>query len=140
MKKIFLFIIFIPLVLISIYLGFSQQKNMMNTKNEVDTPSVIVVAISPTPTIQISNQINLILSSPAADTVINNSSILVSGTTGINVNVIVNDKELTSKNDGTFSVLVNLDEGENYISVVAYNDSGEIAERELLVTRTVSNL
>jgi hypothetical protein len=52
----------------------------------------------------------------------------------------VNDQELTSNADGSFSTTVLLDEGENYISVVAYDEVGNSAERELLVTRNTAGL
>ena len=155
MKKILPFLLFLPLVLFSIYLGFSQSKNKNISKNmsansnvntstntntnEVATPTTPPLTPSQSSTSS-SSQINLIISSPQSGSTVDNTSVVVSGTTGSKVSVAVNDQELISNTDGTFKTTVLLDEGENYISVVAYDDAGNSAERELLVNRTTAGL
>lgn len=149
MKKIIPFFLFIPLILFSIYLGFTQFKSSTRNKNpEVSSlsptgipqlSSTIQSAI-PTTAAVVSSQINLLISSPTSGVEVDSTSISVTGTTGKNVNVIVNEQELMSNADGTFKATVLLDEGENYISIVAYDELGNSAEREIMVTRTVSGL
>ena len=149
MKKIIPFFLFIPLILFSIYLGFTQFKSPARNKNpEVSSLSPTGIpqvsntlqSVTPTTTAVLSSQINLLISSPISGAEVDSTSISVMGTTGKNVNVIVNEQELISNADGTFKTTVLLDEGENYISIVAYDELGNSAEREIMVTRTISGL
>lgn len=152
MKKIIPFFLFLPLIIFSLYLGFTQSKNPAKNKNPevslllpTDVPRIPripkdVQFVTPTPTIVVPSQINLLISSPISGAEVDSTSISVTGTTEKNVSVIVNDQELISNTDGTFKTTVLLDEGENYISIVAYDDLGNSAEREIMVTRTVSGL
>jgi hypothetical protein len=59
----------------------------------------------------------------------------VTGKTVPGANVIVNEYEMKADATGVFSRTVSLDEGENYISIVAYTDTGEVAETELMIVR-----
>ena len=149
MKKIISFFLFLSLILFSIYLGFTQSKNAVKNKNPeisslapIDVPEIVKNSqvVTPTPSILLSSQINLLISNPISGEEVDSASISVAGTTGKNVNVIVNDQELISNIDGTFRTTVLLDEGENYISIVAYDEEGNSAEREIMVTRTISGL
>ncbi len=149
MKKIIPFFLFIPLILVSIYLVFTQFKNTPSNKNprvsslsptEIPQISSITQSVAPPPAAVLSSQINLLISSPISGAEVDSTSISVMGTTGKNVNVIVNEQELISNADGTFKATVLLDEGENYISIVAYDELGNSAEREIMVTRTISGL
>ena len=149
MKKIIPFFLFIPLVLISIYFGFTQLKSTPKNKNprvsslsptEIPQISSTTQTVTPTIAAALSSQINLLISSPISGAEVDSTSISVMGTTGKNVNVIVNEQEITSNTDGTFKATVLLDEGENYISIVAYDELGNSAEREIMVTRTISGL
>lgn len=81
--------------------------------------------------------INLIITSPAAAATVSESSVTVKGTVNPRAHVIINEYDLTPGKDGSFEQLITLDEGENYISVVAYDDDGNSSERELLIVRTV---
>lgn len=149
MKKIIPFFLFIPLILVSIYLGFAQFKSTPRNKNpkvsflsptKIPPISNIAQSVTPTTAAVLSSQINLLISSPISGAEVDSTSISVIGTTGKNVNVIVNEQELISNADGTFKATVLLDEGENYISIVAYDELGNSAEREIMITRTVSGL
>ena len=53
---------------------------------------------------------------------------------------IVNETDVNPNRDGSFSMKVMLDEGENYISIVAYDDVGNSSEREIIMTRTIDGL
>jgi len=149
MKKIIPFFLFIPLILVSIYLGFTQFKSSTRNKNPevfslsptgISQVSNTIQSVTPTTVAVVLSQIDLLISSPPSGAEIDSTSIAVTGTTGKNVNVMVNEQELISNEDGTFKTTVLLDEGENYISIVAYDELGNSAEREIMVTRTVSEL
>lgn len=126
-----------------------QSKNVSpNGKDKITTfvptasPEIVkkTPIIIPDPTITLTSQIDLLINNPTSGEEVNSSSVTVKGTTGKNVNVIVNDQELISNIDGVFKTEVPLDEGENYISIVAYDDFGNSAEREILVSRTIRGL
>ena len=149
MKKIIPFFLFIPLILVSIYLGFTQFKSSTRNKNPevsslsptgISQVSKTIQLVTPTTAVVPLSQINLLISSPTSGAEVDSTSISVTGTTGKNVNVIVNEQELMSNADGTFKTTILVDEGENYISIVAYDELGNSAEREIMVTRTISGL
>ena len=157
MKKIIPFLLFVPLFLLSIYIGFIQLKSIkskrtrsivVNTINSeeksVITPtnvlSNIAQSITPTPKLQNDSQINLIISSPESGTTVNTNVITITGSTEPSASVSINDREITANKDGSFKTSIALDEGENYISIVAYNELGNVAEREIIVTRAVSGI
>lgn len=145
MKKIVPFLLFIPLFFFVLLLVISQsRKQKMN--NSVVLPTQVANISSTLPKISIvpetesSTQIDLIISTPESGITVNSSSVMVRGTTGKHVNVVINDQDLVSNTDGTFTATVLLDEGENYISIVAYDDLGNSAEREIMVTRMIEGL
>lgn len=140
MKKIIPFLVFLPLLIFILLIVESQSKNKIGTKIMLPTPTSSSTPISNLNTTSSVGQINLLISSPVSGVTVDSSSISVSGTTGSNINVVVNNQDLISNADGTFKTSVLLDEGENYISIVAYNDSGEVTEREILILRTVEGL
>lgn len=154
MKKILPFLLFFSLILLSVYFGFSQSKNKkinisknMSAKNNTNTSTHTNVTVTLLPTLVLSpsptsssSQINLIISSPQSGSTVDVNSITVNGTTKAKIAVVVNDSELTTGADGTFKVEVVLDEGDNYISIVAYDEEGNIAEREIMITRTTNGI
>lgn len=145
MNKIILFILFIPLLFFSIYLGVTQYTNRktnidsnINTNLQTNPTATDNDAINEPTVSPALSQINLIVTSPESGTTVDARSITVSGTTKEKIDVVVNDIELTSGADGTFKVDVALDEGDNYISIVVYDQEGNVSEREILVTRAMS--
>lgn len=158
MRKIIPFLLFIPLLVLSIYIGFTQFKNIknntikngvtINTSNGVEKsiriPTDVPNFSTPTPkqgTANIStDQINLTISSPESGAIIDTNTVIISGSTQSNASVVINDVEIVANKDGSFKSSVPLDEGDNYISIVAYNDFGNVAEREIIVTRTIVGL
>ena len=102
-------------------------------------PSPTLTSLS-APTLAVMSQINLIITSPESGSTLDGTSVIVSGTTKPNIDVVVNDQELVSGADGSFKATIGLDEGENYISIVAYDEEGNVAEREILVMRTPSDI
>lgn len=78
--------------------------------------------------------LNLELIEPQNNIVVNNSSLKIKGKTNPKVEVFVNEKELISDEKGEFETVLTLDEGENVITIVASDDKGNYAEKELVVT------
>ena len=155
MKKIIPFLLFISLLIFSIYLGFTQFKNNKGKNNitnvssnsvekSIRVPTNISTFSSPTPkqgtTVVSTDQINLTISSPESGTVVDAATITISGSTQSSASIVINDSEIVANKDGSFQSSVSLDEGDNYISIVAYNDLGNVAEREIIVTRTITGL
>lgn len=83
------------------------------------------------------NTLTLSVISPQDNLTVSTPTILVSGTTVPDADVAVNDKDLKANSLGKFSTTVPLEEGENYILVVASNEIGA-AEWEGVVTYTPS--
>lgn len=102
----------------------------------VETPSVSPgtggLASSP-PTKPVAREITLTINSPTSGATVSTSSITVSGKTSPNAEVFVNESETKADAAGNFSVQMSLDEGDNYIIVVANDADGNAAEAELTV-------
>lgn len=79
-------------------------------------------------------EITLTITSPANNTTVSESRVTVRGRTAPKAEVFVNDAETKADGNGDFSATVTLDEGENYILVVANDESGRFSEKELTVT------
>jgi len=155
MKKIIPFLLFVPLLILSIYIGYTQFNNKKQENNIINTTSNGVKKSthtsidapdfsSPTPKQETANasinQISLTISSPESGTVVDANTVTISGFTESNASIVINDTEIAANNDGSFQSDISLDEGDNYISIVAYNDAGSVAEREIIVTRTITGL
>ena len=83
-----------------------------------------------------SASISLAISSPANNITVTSSSLVVRGKTAPKAEVFVNDAETRADANGNFSVTLTLDEGENYILVVANDINGNFSEKELTITYT----
>lgn len=81
-----------------------------------------------------STKISLSISSPPNGATVTRSSLTVRGKTAANAEVFVNELETKADASGNFSISVTLDEGENYIIVMANDAAGNVAEAELTVT------
>lgn len=81
-----------------------------------------------------STKISLLISSPLNGATVTRSSLTVRGKTAANAEVFVNELETKADASGNFSISVTLDEGENYIIVMANDAAGNVAEAELTVT------
>jgi hypothetical protein len=80
--------------------------------------------------------IALTVSTPANNANVSVSSLPVKGKTVPGAEVFVNDVETIADAGGYFSVTLNLEEGDNYILIVANDVSGNYAEKELRVNYT----
>jgi len=79
------------------------------------------------------NEITLNITSPVDGSVSTDSNIVIKGTTKTKAEVFVNDTENIADKDGNFSFSLTLDEGENYISILAVDENGAFSEKELIV-------
>lgn len=78
----------------------------------------------------------LAIGSPADGSTVSSSSVIVKGRTSAGAEVFVNDSEVRADANGNFSVKLTLEEGDNYILVVANDASGNYTEKELTITYT----
>jgi len=76
----------------------------------------------------------LTVNSPKDKSTVTSPSVTVSGTTAALSEVFVNDLETNANASGNFSVALTLDEGDNYIIVIANDVAGNFVEKELTVT------
>lgn len=97
-------------------------------------------AITPTTktkeALTVTSGITLTISSPSNNTTVSGSSLTVKGKTVSGAEVFVNDLETKADTSGNFSVSLTLEEGENYILVVANDATGNYSEKELSITYT----
>lgn len=164
MKKIIiLLILFAILIILAIFLVVNETQKRSNeatlldkgsTEKEINTeffedkiPKATAIPTGksdPTPkpaeaSTKTSSQVSLFLtiSSPSGNQTVSDASIIIKGTTTPQTPVMINEFELTADSQGSFSKSLSLDEGENYINVVAYNSEGQVVEKELIVTKEV---
>lgn len=78
--------------------------------------------------------LTLIITEPTDKITVNNSQLTIKGKTTAKATVFVNDQEIEADDQGNFSILVTLDEGENVITIVASDDFGNYVEREITIT------
>lgn len=85
------------------------------------------------PTASVS-EIALAIVSPADKDTVSEPRVSVRGRTAPNAEVFINEVETRADASGNFSATVPLEEGENYILVVANDERGSFSEKELTVT------
>jgi len=144
MRKIIPFAFAVILVLAGgIYLFSSKiiktPPSLMQTtgvQDNTDTTMVATETVAPEKIPESINQITLSVTSPANDTTVAVPSVTVKGITLAGAEVSVNDKDTIAGQGGNFSATISLEEGDNYIIVVAVDADGNVAEQELSVTYT----
>lgn len=108
------------------------------TQNQTSTPIITGsnagVTQTQTGSSDINSGLSLTVSQPADKSSVTTSSVAVSGKTQPKADVSVNDTDLKADNQGNFSTKVTLDEGENTIVIVATDENGNYAEKEITVT------
>ncbi len=145
MKKVFiLFVLFLAALAVAIGMSFRETRKAPYTTpagtgptgGEISSASSSTAAtgIESDTGAAIAESLPLEVTSPASGTV-SGSSIAVTGKTAPGANVIINEYEMKADATGAFSRTVSLDEGENYISIIVYTDTGEVAETELMIVR-----
>jgi hypothetical protein len=100
------------------------------SKSPISSPTAEEVSSSNS---VIDNTIPLEITSLQNNTTVSEGLISLSGKTAPFADVIINDIEIKADPTGLFSQSIQLDEGENYISIVSYTDTGA-AEKEIEVT------
>lgn len=146
MKKLFILIaLFVISVAIALGLviqemqrskGSSVPEQGQNTR-ENPTPveqTAVVPTVLPATT---EGNIQLTILSPQNNTTTKETSVTIQGKTSPGASVMVNEFELKAGGDGSFSKTIPLDDGENYFSIVAFTDKGDVAEKEIVLIREV---
>jgi len=130
-KKILpVLLVVIILIVFSNYQKNNQTiKKMLNSKN--------VVTIQPTDlikkTVNKSEKIFLQVDEPKNNITVNNAIINISGKTIANGYIFINEQELKADVNGVFASATTLEEGENYILIVASDDLGNSVEKDIMV-------
>ena len=130
-KKIFpILLVIIIVIIFSNYQKNNQTiKKMLNSKN--------VVTIQPTDLIKKivnkSEKIFLQVDEPKNNITVNNPIINISGKTIPNAFIFINEQELKADINGSFTSATTLEEGENYILIVASDDLGNNVEKDIMV-------
>jgi hypothetical protein len=137
-RKIFpVFLILILVIIFSYYQkDNSAVKKTLNSKNEKATNSNKETT-EPTgslqKTVNESEKIFLQVDEPKNNSTVNNPIINISGKTISNAYVFINEQELKADISGNFTSATTLEEGDNYILIVASDDLGNSVEKDILV-------
>ncbi len=124
---------FVLVLVIALFSYF--QKNNPNIKNIIDSKKgrnkdSITKIIKPT---IVSEKISLLVYEPKNNTTVNNPIINIRGKTIANAYIFINEQELKADVNGNFASATTLEEGENYILIVASDDLGNSVEKDILV-------
>jgi len=138
---------YIPVLLVVLLVvsALAGLKRLRNSTNE--TPiAPLTTTLAPTGdgspetppvetsgTVSRSTSITLTVSAPADNTTVTSSNLVVRGKTVAGAEVFINDAETKADGNGNFSATITLDEGENYILVVANDAAGNYSEKEITV-------
>ncbi len=79
-------------------------------------------------------EIKLDILEPKDGAVVTEPTIILRGITSPSAEVFVNDIELQADAQGNFETPLTLEEGENIIAVLANDENGKFAEKEIIVT------
>lgn len=117
--------------------GIQTGGTVENTVNNQSDTQTSQTGVAPT-TIpaQAVNQITLSVTSPSNNTTVAVPTVTVKGVTKAGADVSVNEKDTVAGQSGNFSATITLEEGDNYIIVVAVDADGMVAEQELTITYT----
>lgn len=94
-----------------------------------------------TPTMEVAaspSLMPLMVSSPVDGAQLTGMSVVVKGQTTPAADVAINQLDVKADSKGNFSAMISLDEGENVITVIANDDIGNYAEKNITVTVTGS--
>ncbi|EKE15420.1 MAG: hypothetical protein ACD_12C00029G0004 [uncultured bacterium] len=135
------FPIFLLVLLFIIAFAYLQKNNpaikkILDSKSE-STKIVDIEKINPTDlvkeTTNESKKIFLQVDEPKNNITVNNPIVNISGKTISNAYIFINEQELKADINGSFSSATTLEEGENYILIVASDDLGNSVEKDILV-------
>lgn len=132
------FPIFLILVLVIIFSYY--QKNNLSIKKILDSKNTETAksntgTILPTNSKQkkVNEKIFLQVNEPKNNITVNNPIINIGGKTISNAFIFINEQELKADLNGSFESATTLEEGENYILIVASDDLGNSVEKDILV-------
>ncbi len=138
-------VIFVLLVggAVAWYTRASQLSNFQRSR--MDDMTTIGATMTPSPMSvsqkeviakdqQAHSALALIISTPASGITVKNPSLAIKGKTSPGAEVFVNEMETRADAAGNFSVTMTLDEGENPIIIMANDEQGNVAEKELTIT------
>lgn len=139
MIKIVLVTLMLGVTLVAVigiaFISSQERVGEMRTDRVVIEPTAVP---SPDPNLMnrgnSDEKIALVVDSPVDGSEITGTTVIVRGMTVPGAEVAVNDKDIKADNNGMFSVTLDIEEGENIISVIANNELGEMAERQIVVT------
>lgn len=128
----------VGLIFFGIYKNRVVQKSA-STQTTVLPSSNNSIGLTPTvmPTttpISTNAGLTLIVTNPTTGQTVTTAQVTIKGKTSPKAEVFVNDAELVADASGNFSQVVVLEDGENYILVVANDVDGNFAEKELSIT------
>lgn len=126
------FYLFSSKILISPKVGNVPDQTPQTTGN----PGAMNITPTSIPSEKV-NQITLSVTSPSNNTTVTSPSVVVKGVTLPGADVSVNEKDVVAGASGAFSATLTLEEGDNYIIVVAVDPDGKVAEQELTVTYAI---
>lgn len=135
------FPVFLTLIFVIIIFSYFQKNNpaikkILNSKNTEKTDSnteTIQPADSLQKTVSESERIFLQINEPKNNITVNNPIINISGKTISNAYIFINEQELKADLNGNFTSATTLEEGENFILIVASDDLGNSVEKDILV-------
>lgn len=129
-----------------VFFGIYRQRNVQqsaSTQRAVPSAAVdqegfgVKTSVMPTPVMISTNSgLTLTITSPTNAQTVTSDTITVKGKTTPLAEVFVNDLELKADASGNFSQSLTLEEGDNYILIVANDADGNFAEKELSITYT----
>ncbi|MFA6533533.1 MAG: hypothetical protein WCT22_06105 [Patescibacteria group bacterium] len=135
------FPVFLLVLLIIIIFSYFQRNNpsikkILDSKSEKKIESNTAIS-TPTSSVQkisnVSEKIFLQVDEPKNNITVNNPIINISGKTIPNAFIFINEQELKADANGNFTSATTLEEGENYILIVASDDLGNSIEKDILV-------
>lgn len=135
------------LVIAALFVTRSSKKTQTSPSN-VKTQKTVAPTQAPAATITTVNtpttpsktaappekEVSLVVSSPINGSTVTSPSITVKGTTAPRSDVYVNDKDAVADAKGNFSILISLNEGENFLMVTVVDPDGNTTEKEITVT------
>lgn len=128
------FPIFLIFVLLTITFSYYQKNNPVIKKIlDSKTKGTIQLTNSVQKTVSGSEKIFLQVNEPKNNITVSNPIINISGKTIPNAYIFINEQELKADINGGFSSATTLEEGENYILIVASDDLGNSVEKDILV-------
>ena len=128
-------LVLIGLVFFGIYRQRTVQKSASTeTASLNDAPVTVEPSVAPTAIPVLTNGgLTMVVTSPPNGQTVTTEKITIKGKTSPLAEVFINDAALVADASGNFSQIITLEEGDNYILVVANDADGNFAEKELSI-------